>query len=90
MIGFVLLPIRPAELGKTTNTSFTTSYNAFDKPCAKPSSLELCHGEKGYHEMELCTLFACHNPAELGKTTNTTFTTSYNLHAFACSNPAAR
>ena len=29
-------------------------------------------------------------PAELGKTTNTIFTTSYNLHAFACSNPAAR
>ena len=28
MIGFVLLPISPAELGKTTNTTFTTSYNA--------------------------------------------------------------
>ena len=27
MIGFVLLPIRPAELGKTTNTTFTTSNN---------------------------------------------------------------
>ena len=26
--------------------------NAFGKPCAKPSSLEFCHGEKGYHEME--------------------------------------
>ena len=28
VIGFVLLPIRPAELGKTTNTTFTTSNNA--------------------------------------------------------------
>ena len=27
VIGFVLLPIRPAELGKTTNTTFTTSNN---------------------------------------------------------------
>ena len=52
VIGFVLLPISPAELGKTTNTTFTTSNNAFDKPCAEPSSLGLCHGEKGYHEME--------------------------------------
>jgi len=26
--------------------------NAFDKSCAKPSSLEFCHGEKGYHGME--------------------------------------
>ncbi len=27
VIGFVLLPISPAELGKTTNTTFTTSNN---------------------------------------------------------------
>ena len=27
VIGFVLLPIRPAELGKTTNITFTTSNN---------------------------------------------------------------
>ena len=27
VIGFVLLPIRPAELGKTTNTTFTTCNN---------------------------------------------------------------
>uniref|UniRef100_UPI003FF005D9 hypothetical protein n=1 Tax=Prevotella sp. TaxID=59823 RepID=UPI003FF005D9 len=26
--------------------------NAFDKPCAEPSSLEFSHGEKEYHEME--------------------------------------
>ena len=27
VIGFVLLAIRPAELGKTTNTTYTTSNN---------------------------------------------------------------
>ena len=27
VIGFVLLPISPSELGKTTNTTFTTSNN---------------------------------------------------------------
>ena len=27
VIGFVLLAIRPPELGKTTNTTFTTSNN---------------------------------------------------------------
>ena len=46
---------------KTTKTTFTTSNNAFDKPCAEPSSLEFCHGEKGYHEMER---FALDFPAD--------------------------
>ena len=53
----------PAELGKTTNTTFTTSNNAFDKPCAEPSSLGLCHGEKGYHEMEPTRFCVYYNPA---------------------------
>ena len=34
----------------------------FDKLCAEPSSLEFCHGEKGYHKMEP-TRFACRNLA---------------------------
>ena len=41
-----------ADIGKTTKTTSTTYNNAFDKSCAKPSSLEFCHGEKGYHGME--------------------------------------
>ena len=43
----------PYSVGRIgTNTTFTICNNAFDKPCAEPSSLEFCHGEKGCHEME--------------------------------------
>lgn len=31
-------------------------WNAFDKPCAEQSSLKLCHGEKGYHEVKLFSI----------------------------------
>ena len=43
------------------NTTFTICNNAFDKPCAEPSSLGFCHGEKGCHEMER---FALDIPAD--------------------------
>ena len=43
----------PYSVGRIgTDTTFTICKNAFDKPCAEPSSLEFCHGEKGCHEME--------------------------------------
>ena len=43
----------PYSVGRIgTNTTFTICNNAFDKPCAEPSSLGFCHGEKGCHEME--------------------------------------
>ena len=39
-------------VGKTTWTTFITSYNSFGKPWAELSLLKLCHGEKECHEME--------------------------------------
>ena len=64
----MLLPIRPAELGKTTNTTFTTSYNLLCVAILlqgkqqnttflvnhelKQSLLKLCHGAKKCHKME--------------------------------------
>ena len=52
----------PYSVGRIgTNTTFTICNNAFDKPCAEPSALEFCHGEKGCHEMER---FALDIPAD--------------------------
>ena len=52
----------PYSVGRIgTNTTFTICNNAFDKPCAEPSALGLCYGEKGCHEMER---FALDIPAD--------------------------
>ena len=49
--------LQPADMGKqeqqqVLKNTTTKKYNAFDKPCAEPSLIKLCHGEKGCHEME--------------------------------------
>ena len=38
VIGFVLLAIRPPELGKTTNTTFTTSNNLHARAYCNPAA----------------------------------------------------